>query len=95
MENGDICARREDPRVRASYDDENKSKLSESETHIAAVGVDDADTQGTVLHVALEVEHGALSSCHGHVQLSCEEERAHPLVWISQWDHFIGFGQRK
>lgn len=44
-------------------------------THTSAVGVDDADAQRAVLHVALEVEHGALTRCHRHVaQLSCEKE---------------------
>lgn len=33
-----------------------------SKTHASAVGVDDADSQGAVLHVALQVEHGALTS---------------------------------
>lgn len=45
-------------------------------THTSAVCVDDADSQRAVLHVALEVEHGALTGCHRHVaQLSCEKER--------------------
>lgn len=38
--------------------------------------VDDADSQRAVLHVALEVKHGALTRCHRHVvQLSCEKEQ--------------------
>lgn len=32
-----------------------------SKTHTSTVGVDNADTKGAVLHVALEVKHGALT----------------------------------
>lgn len=46
-------------------------------THTSTVGVDDADSQRAVLHVALQVEHGALTRRHGHAaQLSCEKGRA-------------------
>lgn len=45
-------------------------------THTSTVGVNDADSQRAVLHVALEVEHGALARRHRHVaQLSCEKRR--------------------
>ena len=45
-------------------------------THTSTVGVNDADSQRAVLHVALEVEHGALARRHRHgAQLSCEKGR--------------------
>lgn len=38
--------------------------------------VDDADSQRAVLHVALQVEHGALGPRQAHAaQRSCEERR--------------------
>lgn len=55
-------------------------------THTSAVRVDDADPQRAVLHVALEVEHGALTRCHSHAaQLSCEKETAKLLLDSCCW----------
>lgn len=42
----------------------------------------DADSQRAVLHVALQVEHGALGPRHGHAaQRSCEERR---VIWFNK-----------
>lgn len=50
------------------------SSCNADKTHTSIVAIYDADSQRAVLHVALEVEHGALSRCHCHVaQLSCKE----------------------
>ena len=49
---------------------------SAADTHTPTVRVDDADSQRAVLHVALELEQGALTRCHCHiVQLSCKDEQ--------------------
>ena len=78
MENGDIC----ETNARVSYvllftpltTLKYYFSNSAADTHTSTVGVDDADSQRAVLHVALELEHGALSSRHGQAaQLSCEQ----------------------
>lgn len=45
-------------------------------TYISTVGVDDTYSQRAVLHIALEVEHGALTCGHSHVvHLSCNDKQ--------------------
>lgn len=66
MENGDIWETH--TRIFSSYKHHKTRRrwfffsCIAVETHAAAVGVDDADAQRTVLHVALQVKHGALTS---------------------------------
>lgn len=60
-------------------------------TYISAVGGDDVNSQGAVLHVALQVDHGSLSPCHGYVvQLSCEEGRSTTSRSVSNQSPHIG-----
>lgn len=51
------------------------SSFSVGKTHASTVGVDNADTQRAVLHVALQVKHWALAGWHCHAaELSCGNE---------------------
>lgn len=78
MENGDIC--KADTVIFVNHPYNTLAcflSCNSVETHTSAVGVDDVDSQRAVLHVALEVQHGALTRRHrSHVaQLSCEKEQ--------------------
>lgn len=77
MENGDICETKAGIFINETTEVINNLHFfpcTAVKTHTSTVGVYDADSQRAVLHVALEVEHRALSRCHCHVaQLSCKK----------------------